>query len=339
MGQRKPRGAPNRRCTRFRVGRVSVYYHHAAWWLYYRENGDPIRRRVGLAREEAERLAAEINAQLTVYAPTMLAFTPISVMELQQQFLTHHEQVLRSSIATISRYRTAIQHLVDYAGSHPAHQVSTMSFVTFLRNREVSPNGHAHSEKRRLRDKGVQFILETCRAMYAYAQRQRHLPPYAANPFAELRLDRMRIEDAKVVFVFDEATEVQFLEAASDWEFPIQFTLAKTGMRPGELCHLLIEELELEKGWLHIRNKPELGWSVKTRNERSIPLVDELQITLRSVIGSRDADRCFAHMALQDLIRRDRLGSGERDSCPDPGRNADLDDAGQPRWGCLVSGP
>jgi hypothetical protein len=37
----------------------------------------------------------------------------------------------------------------------------------------------------------------------------------------------MRIEDAKRVFVFDEPTEVQFLEAAYDWEFPIQLTLAK----------------------------------------------------------------------------------------------------------------
>jgi hypothetical protein len=159
------------------VGRVSVYLHHAAWWLYYRDDGAPVRRRVSLFREEAERLAAEINAQLTVSAPTMFDFTPVSVTELQQKFLTHHEQILRSSIATIQRYRTATQHLLDFAGGTPAHEVSTTSFVAFLRNREVSPNGHANSAKRRLLDKGVQFILETCRAMYTFAQRQRHLPP------------------------------------------------------------------------------------------------------------------------------------------------------------------
>ena len=95
--------------------------------------------------------------------------------------------------------------------------------------------------------------------MFAFAQRQRCLPPYAPNPFAELRLDRMRIEDAKAVFVFDANAEIQFLRASKDWEFPVHFMLAKTGMRPGELCHLLIEEIDLVEKWLRVRNKPELG--------------------------------------------------------------------------------
>ncbi|HET6423258.1 MAG TPA: site-specific integrase [Planctomycetaceae bacterium] len=289
---------------------MSVYFHHAAWWLYYREGSRPVRRRVSLFREEAERLAAEINAEVTTRAPTTFAFLPVSVTELQAKFLTHHEEVLRSSVATIQRYRTATQHLLDFGGSAPAHEVSTTEFVTFLRSRKVSPNGHVNSVKRHLRDKGVQFVLETCRAMFAFAQRQRHLPPYASNPFADLRLDRMRIEDAKSVFVFDATSELQFLKAAYEWEFPIQFTLAKTGLRPGELCHLLIEELDLEGGWLHVRNKPELGWSIKTRNERSVPLVEELQLTLRSVVGSRTAGVVFQRPKFQG--KPEALGHADR---------------------------
>ena len=162
-----------------------------------------------------------------------------------------------------------------------------------VRSRPVSPNGHVNTNKRRLRDKGVQFILEVCRSMFAFAQRQRCLPPYATNPFAELRLDRMRIENAKAIFVFDAISESQFLHAAKDWEFPVHFTMAKTGLRSGELCHLLIEELDLVGRWLSIRNKPELGWSVKTRNERNVPLVRELCDVLRRVIGNRTAGPVF----------------------------------------------
>ena len=165
--------------------------------------------------------------------------------------------------------------------------------MNFLRSRQVSPNGHANTNKRRLRDKGVQFILEVCRSMFAFAQRQRCLPPYATNPFAELRLDRMRIEDAKSIFVFDAISESQFLRTAKDWEFPVHFTLAKTGMRPGERCHLLIEELDLVERWLRVRNKPELGWSVKTRNERNVPLIRELCEILHQVIGDRTAGLVF----------------------------------------------
>ena len=101
----------------------------------------------------------------------------------------------------------------------------------------------------------------------------RHLPPYAGNPFAELPLDRMKVEDAKPIFVFDAATELAFLRAADDWAFPIHFTLAKTGLRLGELAHLLIEDLDLEGGWLHVRNRPALGWRVKTGRERAVPLI------------------------------------------------------------------
>jgi integrase len=47
-------------------------------------------------------------------------------------------------------------------------------------------------------------------------------------------------------------------------------------MRPGELCRLLIEEVDLDDGWIFIRNKAELGWRIKTGRERKIPLVPEL---------------------------------------------------------------
>jgi hypothetical protein len=145
-------------------------------------------------------------------------------------------------------------------------------WAAYLRKIEVAPNGHKNAKKRRLRDKGVQFILETCRAMSNFAVKRRH-PPYVGNPFLELPLDRLKIEDAKPIFVFDAATELAFLKAASDWAFPLHFTLAKTGLRVGELTHLLIEELDLEGGWLHVRNKTGLGWRVKTGNERSVPLL------------------------------------------------------------------
>jgi integrase len=170
MARRKPSAAKPRRCTRHRVGKVSVYWHHAAWWIDYREGERSARQRVGLDQSTAQRLAAEINAQLTAAVPTLLAFEPISVLALREQFLAHHEQVLRSSVATIQRYRAATSHLlacVAERGIAAAHTAPAPAFVAFLRTRRVSPNGHANTPVRRLRDNGLQFILETCRALYA----------------------------------------------------------------------------------------------------------------------------------------------------------------------------
>ncbi len=205
--------------ARLRVGKVSIYLHHGAWWLYYREHGKQVRRKVGEARDEAEQVAAQVNAQLTQGAPTLVAFTPVAVPELRLRFLDYHEQVLRSSVGTIRRYQAATQHLENFVAQQPcppqAHEVRPDAFAAYLRKIEVAPNGHKNTAKRHLRDKGIRFILETCRAMYTYALKRRHLPPYAGNPFSELPLDRMKIEDAKPIFVFTAATELAFLEAAS----------------------------------------------------------------------------------------------------------------------------
>src|SRR5262249_40298820 len=155
--------------------------------------------------------------------------------------------------------RAATQHLEHYVAAQPrppqAHEVRPDAFAAYLRTIEVAPNGHKNSARRKLRGKGVRFILETCRSLYAFACKRRHLPPYAGNPSSELPLDRMKVEDAKPIFVFDAATELAFLKAAPDWAFPIHFTLAKTGLRVGELTHLLIEDLDLDAGWLLLRNK------------------------------------------------------------------------------------
>jgi hypothetical protein len=45
------------------------------------------------------------NAQLASGEPTLLAFTPIGIPELRQQFIDYHELVLKSSMGTVRRYR------------------------------------------------------------------------------------------------------------------------------------------------------------------------------------------------------------------------------------------
>ena len=289
--------------TRVRVGRVSIFLHHGQWWLYYRHRGQQIRRKIAATRLEAEQVAAQVNAQLSAGAPTLLAFTPVTVPVLRHDFLQYHENVVKSSVSTVRRYYAATRHLEDFGLRQPrplqAHQVQPDAFAAFLRALEVAPNGHPNAARRRLRDKGVKFILETCRAMYAFAGKRRHLPPYAGNPFATLPLDRLKIEDSKPIFVFDADTELAFFKASTAWEFGIHFTLAKTGLRVGELVHLLIEDVDLHAGWLRVKNKTALGWRVKTGCERNVPLLPEVALVLRRVIGERKTGPVFLREQLK----------------------------------------
>jgi integrase len=134
MGKRrKSRG-------RQRVGKVSYFFHHGAWWIYYvdrRTAEKPVRRQVAKAESEAAIIAAQVNAQLAASAPTLFSFTAVPVAELQRQFIDYHEHVVRSSLATVRRYRTANRHLVNYSlhagGESPAHEVNAEGFVRYRR--------------------------------------------------------------------------------------------------------------------------------------------------------------------------------------------------------------
>jgi integrase len=304
-----------RRPCRRRIGRVSIYPHRRRWWVYYREHGVPVRRAVADDETTAAQVAAQINLELTSSAPTLLSFRPISVAELQRTFVDYHEHVLRSSLATVCRYRSATRHLANFCGrsdgdSAAAHQVDVEGFVRYLRGLRVAPNGHPNTRRRTLRDKGVQYVLETCRSMYGYAAKRRHLPPYTENPFAGLGGKRLRIEDAKPIFVFDETAEYEFLRRADEWAFPVHFLLAKTGVRTGELTQLLIEDVDLAAGWLYVRSRPELGAQTKTRRERAVPLIAEIGLVLGQVMGGRAA----GPVVLRHKAQAARLPLFERDS-------------------------
>lgn len=279
----------------FRVGKVRAYLRGSVWYLAYQEEGKRCQPRVGSDREVALQLASEINGQLQNGAPSALGFQSVSIPELQNNWLEHHELVRRSSLATICRYRTASKHLLDFVEvSKPIKRVSDFrsqhatEFVRYLRLKKVAPNGHKNTRHRNLRDAGIKFILETCCSMFNFAMRQRNLPPYAENPFKTIEVFRLPVEDSKMVVPFTADQEVQLIQSCDSWQLPVFLTLLLTGMRPGELVHLLLpEDVDLENGWLRIRNKKRLGWQIKTRNERDIPLLPALKEVLQQLIGAR----------------------------------------------------
>ena len=51
--------------------------------------------------------------------------------------------------------------------------------------------------------------------------------------------------------------------------------------------------VDLDGGWLHVRNKIDLGWRVKTGQERSVPLPPEVVAVRKAVIGGRRAGPVF----------------------------------------------
>jgi len=295
------RQSASSKASTFRVGKVRGDLRGRVWYLTYHEHGIRQRPRVGRDLVAAKLLAAQINGQLASDAPAALSYRPVSIDELRSGWLDHHEHVARSSIQTVRRYRAATEHLERFLNQERVPRSTAHfrlehaeKFVKYLRSIQVHPNGHAKSATRPLLDKGIKFILEACRAMFGYAIKHRHLSPYADNPFQALELDRLPVEDSKPIVLLTEDQEADFLAACDGWQLPIFATLLFTGVRPGELCHLLLpHDIDWDAGLLKIRNKPRLGWQVKTRDEREIPLIDPLLSLLRRHVGDRTAGPVF----------------------------------------------
>ncbi len=291
----------------FRVGKVTGYLRGRVWYLCYFENGRRRRPRAGTDRDAARQLAAQVNAQLETGAPSALSFEPVDVSTLRTHWLEHHDQVRRSSVQTIARYRTATDHLLRFLNDRPVKHAGlftsahAVEFVRHLRSVRVSPNGHANTATRPLLDKGVRFVLECSRALFNFAVRRRHLPPYADNPFAAIEVDRIPVETARPIELFTPAQECAVLGACDGWQFPVFLTLLLTGLRPGELCHLLLpDDLDLSAGLLRVRNKPRLGWQVKTRNQRDVPLLPALADVLRVHLAGRTGGPVFRRRTWRD---------------------------------------
>jgi integrase len=64
-------------------------------------------------------------------------------------------------------------------------------------------------------------------------------------------------------------------------------------MRPGELCHLLVEDVNFGTRTIAIRNRPDLGWRTKTRNERKVFLFEELLAVVKELAGERTCGPLF----------------------------------------------
>jgi hypothetical protein len=148
--------------TSFRIGKVRGDLRGKTWYLTYQENGRRQRPRVGPQLKEAKQVASQINSQLELGAPALLSFESLRLTELQKRWLEHHEHVLRSSLQTINRYRTATEHLLRFVekanAPHTTSHFRTVhaeQFVRYLRTIEVSPNGQPNSPKRPLM--GVEF--------------------------------------------------------------------------------------------------------------------------------------------------------------------------------------
>ena len=291
-----------------RIGKVSLYKRGKTYSVYYRENNRSIRQPVDGNLTVARATASKINAQLEEGQRSLFSFQRVTPKRFVEEFLAYTRDVQQLAWRTVERYRAALERFVDFAGADgniatidQVEAATIQDFVAWLRGRLRARNGAAGGTRAHYRASGIRFILSACRTAFNWARKRRYLPPYADSPFMGYPIEKIRDrdEDQRKRLMLDPEDLTKFLEACDEWQRPIFEVLVTYGLRIGELTHVLVDDMDFEKGVLHIRSKPELSWYVKTSRDRTLPILEGIDATLRRLIGERKAgfvflDRPFA---------------------------------------------
>jgi len=253
-----------------------AYQRGTRWWVAWTDEHGKYRREPAgesiTTKTAARKLAAELQLQadrrrlgLEDAAPQRMTFT-----ELWERYDRTVVSQHRGAKQTRSRWTL---HLAPAFGARLLHQVAPVEFEEFLVG-TARPDGKPLSPQTR------KHLRNQLRAMLNFAiHRLKALR--GPNPFTD-QVPIVRVPRRKPRHL--SAEQVVKLLAATQDEVRALFAVAVyCGLRKGELCGLLVKDVDLEGGWIHVRHSYDA--QPKDEEERSVPIPDELVPYLRVELG------------------------------------------------------
>ena len=283
-----------------RLGKVSVYRRGSSYWIYFRDSGKSIRKRIDGNLATAKATASQINVHLEQKQPSPFNLQTKPVAKVVQDFLEHCKLARGLRIRSLKRYRAALAHFVDFVSSKPhlcnidqIKETTVDEFVRYLHDKKRVRSGEKNGPKERYTPSGIAFILSTCRTLFNYARKRRLLSPYEDNPFSTFPIDKLRKREPSSIKLLASEQLTDFFSACDDWQFSVFFILSLYGLRAGELTHLLISDIDLPGEQFFIRPKPCMQWYVKTNRQRVLPIIPEVRPIFERLVGDRQEGFLF----------------------------------------------
>jgi len=254
-------------------------------------DGKRRRQRVGRSRKVAELALKDVEVRIEKTRAGVIdedkQIKPITISDFFEKYLTY----VQTNLAPRScrRYRAAVENFKRFLKrKRRVNRLLQLSselleeYKTFRRNEEVSPNGHAHTAKRKgVKTNTLNFELAALRTALNMAITWGYL---RANPTKEVKF--LKVRDAKPPrFLSKDEIKKLLEEAPADFR-DILLILLHTGMRIGELLNLEWTDLDFARRKIKIRTKKD--WHPKG-TERDIPINGSLLPVLQRMKAARDS--------------------------------------------------
>lgn len=206
---------------------------------------------------------------------------------------------------TLKRYRAVLGHFRAFFKPFTSVSAITPADIDSFRDERL---GQTNPWGKRITARNVNYEVATIRTFYYYLQKFRD--PTMPNPAA--RLKPLAVTRT-IVDTYEEREIEKFFGACDPEERAVFKTFYYTGLREQELAHLHWSDLNLAKGILAVRAKPEEGFIPKGWEERKVPLHPEL-IAILKELPRRHEELVFpsfkgnpnGHLLriLKDVVRR-----------------------------------
>lgn len=306
-----------------RLGKVSIYRRGRSYWIYFRDKGRTIRKKIDGNLAVARATASQINVHLEQGRSSPFSFQTKPISQVVNDFIEHCRVVRSLRIRSVQRYRAALDHFLDFVNTKPhlrnidqVKESTVEEFVRYLRKLKRVRSGEKTGPQGKYKTGGIVFILSTCRTLFNYARKYRLLSPYEDNPFSSFPIEKIRAREPSSVNLLNGSELSKFFRACDDWQFPLLFILSLYGLRAGELAHLLISDVDLAGDRFFIRSKPVMFWYVKTSRERVLPIIPQVRPLFEKLINNRKEGFLFlsrlhaeGHRKAYEFANREKLES------------------------------
>lgn len=131
----------------------------------------------------------------------------------------------------------------------------------------------------------VNYELQALHTFYKWAVARNYL---FVNPVSTV--ERFRIPKRSLPKFLTTDQLRKLLAACNEWERRLFTTILMTGMRKGEVAHLMWSDINFELNIIFIQEKPEWAWKPKT-DERVIPISPPLRELLLLHYDKRTSDK------------------------------------------------
>lgn len=228
---------------------MALFKRGDIWWFEFHLQGIRIRESAKTrVREEAahaealRRVALASRKDSTGNALRSPGFREFANTEFAVWCANEH----KDSISTHARYMRSVKALAEFFGNRRLNEIDGGWVERYKIYRSQQKRKNAR-DGRLVSSAGVNRDLALLRILFNFAIR---LGQASQNPVHGVRFLKERNQHMRVLSPKEEA---RYLDAASPLLRDVAILILETGMRPGEVCHLRTEDVDLEQAFIQIR--------------------------------------------------------------------------------------